>query len=137
MRAILIGCGVCLAATILCSAATRVAVMDFEDQTGMRADARLGGAIAPGALAAKGIPLLAKQLVGNEALDVIDRRDFLNQIDKLRPKPILFARRPSPARRRRPARQPAELFNRQKNHRPGRLQDRSRHAQLARHAGSD
>ena len=86
MRAILVGCGIWLAATILCNATTRVAVMDFEDQTGMRADVRLGGAIAPGALAAKGIPLLAKQLVDNDALDVIDRRDFLNQIDKLRPK---------------------------------------------------
>ncbi len=63
----------------------RVAVLDFADQTGQKSDAKLGGAIAPGALADKGFLILGKHLLQAGGFDVIDRRDFVNQIEKLVP----------------------------------------------------
>lgn len=62
----------------------RVVLLDFQDQTGMGSDAKLGGAIAPKSLAEKGALFLAKQLLGKSEFVVIDRRDFLEQMDKLR-----------------------------------------------------
>ncbi len=64
----------------------RVALMDFQDQTGMKSDADLGGGIAPSALAGKGVFLLAEQLVGREGFTLVDRRDFMDQMEKLQPK---------------------------------------------------
>ena len=63
----------------------RVAVMDFDDQTGQRADARLGGAVTPGALAAKGAFLLGQRLLGSTNFTLIDRRDFIAQMEKEQP----------------------------------------------------
>ena len=63
----------------------RVAVMDFEDQTGQQSDAKLGGTINPAALAAKGVTALTRDLVGAEGFVLIDRRDFINQIEKAQP----------------------------------------------------
>lgn len=75
-----------LAATLAATAAPlRVAVLDFADQTGQKADAKLGGQIAPGTLAERGVFLLGKQLVGNPAYTLIDRRDLISQMEKLRP----------------------------------------------------
>jgi hypothetical protein len=68
-----------------CSAPLRLALLDFEDQTGLKSDAQLGGAIAPGALAGKGVFLLTKHLLGAESISLIDRRDFIEQIEKLQP----------------------------------------------------
>lgn len=62
----------------------RVAVLDFEDQTGAKPDALLGGAIAPGALAEKGVFLLTRELLGSGDFNLIDRRDFFAQMDQLR-----------------------------------------------------
>ena len=64
----------------------RVALMDFQDQTGMKSDADLGGGIASSALAGKGVFLLAEQLVGKEGFTLVDRRDFMDQMEKLQPK---------------------------------------------------
>ncbi len=66
------------------AAPLRVAVLDFEDQTGLKSDAQLGGSIAPGALAEKGVYLLGKKLVGNDKFVLIDRRDFINQMEQMR-----------------------------------------------------
>ncbi|OQA25286.1 MAG: PEGA domain protein [Verrucomicrobia bacterium ADurb.Bin345] len=63
----------------------RVAIMDFEDQTGQQSDAKLGGTINPAALAAKGVTALTRDLVGAEGFVLIDRRDFINQIEKAQP----------------------------------------------------
>lgn len=63
----------------------RVVLMDFDDQTGMKPDELLGGGIKPGALAAKGANLLGKNLLNQDAFTLIDRRDFMDQMDKLRP----------------------------------------------------
>jgi hypothetical protein len=65
------------------AAPLRVAVLDFEDSSGMKADEQLGGAIAPGALAEKGVYSLGKQLIGTNFV-LIDRRDLLTQMDQIR-----------------------------------------------------
>ncbi|MFH0908105.1 MAG: PEGA domain-containing protein [bacterium] len=77
------------------AAPLRVAVLDFEDATGMKSDDRLGGAIAPGALADKGVYAIGKQLVNKEGFVLIDRRDFLAQMDQIR---NLDMDAPTPAR---------------------------------------
>lgn len=63
----------------------RAAVLEFQDQTGQRSEELLGGAIAPGAIAEKGVFLLGKALANNPAFTLVDRRDLLEQMDKLRP----------------------------------------------------
>ena len=73
-------------ATSLWAAPMRVALMDFEDQTGQAADQSLGGAIKPGALAAKGVMLMSQQLLTQTNFTLIDRRDFIAQIEKLAPR---------------------------------------------------
>ena len=62
------------------AAPIRVALLDFNDETGQRGDALLGGAIAPGALAGKGALLLGKELAPDPTFSLIDRRDFTSQI---------------------------------------------------------
>lgn len=77
---------VVLGAVIAPAASIRVALMDFQDQTGMRSDADLGGGIIPSALAGKGVFLLSEQMVGKEGFTLVDRRDFMDQMEKLQPK---------------------------------------------------
>jgi hypothetical protein len=57
-------------------------LLDFENVLGSGPDATLGGSIEAAALAAKGPYLLAKQLAGNPALSVIDRRDFTTAVQR-------------------------------------------------------
>ena len=73
-----------LAAVTASAAPLRVAVLDFEDQTGMKAEELLGGAIAPSALAAKGVSLLSSELLGTGDFVLIDRRDFIAQQERTR-----------------------------------------------------
>jgi hypothetical protein len=73
------------AALAAVAAPLRVAVLDFADRTGQKSDEKLGGAIAPGAMADKGVFLLGKQLAGNPGFVLIDRRDLIAQMEKLRP----------------------------------------------------
>ena len=61
----------------------RVAVMDFDDQTGQKSDAALGGTINPKALADKGIFVMGQQLLGKEGFTLIDRRDLIAQMEKM------------------------------------------------------
>jgi hypothetical protein len=68
------------------AAPVRVALLDFDDQTGMRPDEQLGGAIQPGALADKGVYLLAKELLGVPEFVLIDRREFIEQVEQLQPR---------------------------------------------------
>ena len=65
---------------------TRVAVLEFQDQTGMKADALQGGAIAPGAMAEKGVFVLGKTLANRPGFTLIDRRDLMEQMENLQPK---------------------------------------------------
>lgn len=63
----------------------RIIVLDFDDQTGQRADAQLGGVIAPGALATKGAFLLGQKLLNEPKFTLIDRRDFIAQMEREQP----------------------------------------------------
>jgi hypothetical protein len=65
------------------AAPLRVAVLEFEDQTGMRSDARLGGLLPKGSLAERGVFLLGKHLVAEPTFSLIDRRDWLAQQERL------------------------------------------------------
>lgn len=67
------------------AAPLRVAVLEFQDQTGLRSDPRLGGLMARGALAERGVFMLGKHLVNREGFVLIDRRDFLDQVERLQP----------------------------------------------------
>ena len=84
MKRILTGLVVVTGAISAFAAPLRVAVLDFADQTGQRADSKLGGAIAPGVMAEKGVFLLGKQLANNSGFVLIDRRDLMAQMEKLR-----------------------------------------------------
>lgn len=66
----------------------RVAVLEFQDQTGQRSDALLGGAIAPGAMADKGVFVLGKLLANRPEFTLIDRRDLIAQMERLQPKDL-------------------------------------------------
>ncbi len=72
-----------LIVTIACLAFTsqaepaRVILLDFEDQTGMTADRRLGGVLDREQLASKGIYLTAEKLLEYPGIRLIDRRDFM------------------------------------------------------------
>ena len=69
----------------LSAAPIRVAVLDFQDQTGMKADPLLGGAVSSGAMADRGVFLLGKLLAGKEGFTLIDRRDLLAQMERAKP----------------------------------------------------
>lgn len=73
--------GTLLAWPVLAAGPLRVAVLDFEDQTGDRPAELLGGKLDKAALADRGVQLLNKQLVGNGDWAVIDRREFIGQIE--------------------------------------------------------
>lgn len=72
----------------------RVAVLDFEDQTGMRSEPALGGAADPAALAAKGVSALSRLWANRPGFVLVDRRDLLAQMTNVAPgRPV-----PSPIR---------------------------------------
>ncbi|MEM7392959.1 MAG: PEGA domain-containing protein [Verrucomicrobiota bacterium] len=61
----------------------RVAVLDFENKTGASPDDRLGGLVQGEALAQKGVYLMGKHLVNGVSYTLVDRRDFVAQIEKI------------------------------------------------------
>ncbi len=61
----------------------RVVLLDFEDQTGMKADAQLGGGVDSAKLAEKGGYLLARELLKQDDFVLIERRDFMEQMKRL------------------------------------------------------
>ncbi len=73
-------CGAALAA---CAEPLRVAILDFEDQTGSRGAAGPEGAADPAALAANGPFVLGKALAEVGGCTLIDRRDFLAGLERV------------------------------------------------------
>lgn len=74
-----------LAQTVDAQAPLRALVLDFQNQAGQRADVLLGGAVPPEVLAEKGVFLLGKALANRPGFTLVDRRDFLQQVERLRP----------------------------------------------------
>ena len=95
MNRMMIGMLSMVAAMVVRAQPARVAVVDFDDQTGAKPDAALGGAVGSAALAQKGVFVLGQRLLGREAFTLIDRRDFIAQMEKLHP---TDAGKPTPTR---------------------------------------
>ena len=66
------------------AAPMRVVMMDFTDESGGSLDAQLGGGVSSELLANKGVYAVGKQLMGNPDVVLIDRRDFMKQMDRMR-----------------------------------------------------
>ncbi len=62
----------------------RVVILDFENETGLASDAQLGGAIDTDALSKKGTHLITQQMLGTAGYTIVDQRDFMEQMGKLR-----------------------------------------------------
>ncbi len=64
----------------------RVIMLDFADETGGTADAALTGNLNSRAFAEKGPYFLQKSLLSSPDFTLIDRRDFVRQIEQLQPR---------------------------------------------------
>lgn len=71
------------------AAPLRVALLDFEDDTGSTADTGTAGVVNPQTLARKGIDLMSKQLLDQKQFSLIDRRDFISKLQQSTPKEIM------------------------------------------------
>lgn len=65
------------------AAPTRVVLMDFEDQSGGSMDQSLGGMVNSEQLASKGIYALSRELLEKGDFVLIDRRDFMKQMQEM------------------------------------------------------
>lgn len=81
---VMAGCMLAAAVTVRAEP-LRAIVLDFEEQTGVRADAALGGAVDTKALSQKGVFVMAQQLASQTNFSLIDRRDFLSQLQRAAP----------------------------------------------------
>lgn len=89
MKRAMIAAGVMMLGASCLAAPLKVAMLDFNDETGMKADDLLGGKVQTDVLARKGVYILARQLLDKGEFVVIDRRDFTTQIDKSNSKEAL------------------------------------------------
>lgn len=64
----------------------RVILLDFVDETGTSTDPALTGALNSRAFTEKGPYFLQKELLSSPEFTLIDRRDFIQQIEKLQPR---------------------------------------------------
>lgn len=84
MRTWLTGIVSVLACVSVCQAAPmRLALMDFTDASGGSADTFLGGDVDSEQLASKGAFAMSRALLGKGDYVLIDRRDFINQLQKM------------------------------------------------------
>jgi hypothetical protein len=82
MKAIGMACLLALAAAAAAAEPLRVALLDFDNQATVAADAVVGG-VTPKTLAEKGIFALAAALANDPAYVLIDRREFIKQIESM------------------------------------------------------
>lgn len=75
--------GMVVCAATVYAAPVRVALMDFTDQSGGSTDALLGGKVNTVLMADKGVSALSKALLGKGDYVLIDRRDFMAQMQKM------------------------------------------------------
>ncbi len=71
------------ATTIMAAEPMRVALLDFDNQASAPADAAVVGGVTPKNLADKGVFALGAVLANDPAYTLIDRRDFIAQIQSL------------------------------------------------------
>ncbi len=65
------------------AAPIRVAILGFDDETGLAADKKLGGKIDTESLASKGTYLVTQKMMGQSNYVLVDQRDFMAQMKKL------------------------------------------------------
>ncbi len=65
------------------AAPIRVAILGFDDETGLAADKKLGGNIDTKILAEKGTHLITEKMIGQKGYVLVDQRDFMNQMKKM------------------------------------------------------
>ena len=82
MKTVIAWCWLMMASTILAQP-IRIAVLDFENQASVPRDDQLVGGITPKTLADKGIYTLGASLANQEDFVLIDRRDFMRQIQAI------------------------------------------------------
>lgn len=82
MKKVIAWCWLMMASTILAQP-IRIAVLDFENQASIPRDDQLVGGIRPETLADKGIYTLGASLANQEDFVLIDRRDFMRQIQAI------------------------------------------------------
>lgn len=75
--------GLLVALTCAEAAPLRVALLDFENQAGLSADAAVVGGITPKVLTDKGVLTLGALLANDDSFALIDRRDFIAQMQSL------------------------------------------------------
>ena len=68
--------------TTVLGAVPRIALLDFEDETGSGPESWLVSGTTAEGLAAKAAHLLARRVVDTDAFSVVDRRDFTSQLDQ-------------------------------------------------------
>lgn len=83
MKAIGIACLLAAASTSMAGEPMRVALLDFDNQASVSSDAAVVGGVTPKALADKGVYALGVVLANDPAYTLIDRRDFIAQIQSL------------------------------------------------------
>lgn len=66
------------------AAPLRVALLDFESAVSLKPEERIGGAIDMEQLSQKGIYLMGKRLLEDANFVLVDRRDFIREIEKPR-----------------------------------------------------
>ncbi|MFA5043336.1 MAG: hypothetical protein WC567_05045, partial [Kiritimatiellia bacterium] len=80
----LCGCMVTMAVSLALGAEPmRVALLDFDNQASVSADAAVVGGVTPKALADKGVFALGALLANDPGYVLVDRRDFIAQIQSL------------------------------------------------------
>ncbi len=83
MKKIVLMLSVILLVASVCQAVTpRIALLDFEDETGTDVGEFLVGGTTTEGLAAKAAFTLARQVVGTDGFTLVDRRDFTSQLDQ-------------------------------------------------------
>jgi len=76
-------CVLAVATAVSAAEPLRVALMDFDNQASAVANVAIVGGVTPKALAEKGVSALGAVLANDVAYVLIDRRDFMNQIQSL------------------------------------------------------
>ncbi|NLB59594.1 MAG: PEGA domain-containing protein [Lentisphaerae bacterium] len=83
MKAMGCACMLVTASLVMAAEPLRVALLDFENQASLPAHTSVVGGLSPGDLAAKGIWALSAALANEPSYVLIDRRDFINQLQSL------------------------------------------------------
>ena len=74
-----------IAVGVMATQPVRVALVDFENQAGKQSSDELSGGITSESLANKGVYTLSRELLDSDEFVLIDRRDFMDQMEKMKP----------------------------------------------------